>query len=235
MPSPIGAEIMAGLDLDYVCIDMQHGLIGYSDSLALLASLTSRSVTPVIRVPWNTPDHIGKALDAGAMGVIIPMVNSEAECRAAVEAASYPPLGRRSYGPSRAAIVEGPDYFAEAEITIIPMIETAAALADLDAILAVEGVSAVYIGPADLAISMGFAPGSEDPAFLQALDRIVAGCNAHGVVPGIHATTASATDRLNRGFRMVTVTTDLVALRTRLTEDVTTVRDRMVGETTSSY
>lgn len=232
MPSPIGAEIMAGLDLDYICIDMQHGLIDYSDSLALLASITGRSVTPVVRVPWNAPDHIGKALDAGAMGLILPMVNSEKQCRRAVEAASYPPTGRRSYGPTRAMIVEGPDYFVEARVAVIPMIETAEALANLDAILSVEGISAVYVGPADLAISMGNKPGSDTPDFLDALDLIVQRCNAHGVVPGIHTTTATTADRLARGFRMVTVTTDIIALRTKLADDVNLVRTRMTASNT---
>ena len=232
LPSSTGAEIMAGLDLDYVVVDMQHGLIGYSESLALLASITGHSVTSVVRVPWNSPDHIGKALDAGAMGLIIPMVNSEAECRQAVEYASYPPHGRRSYGPSRAAIVEGPGYFGEAKVSIIPMIETTDALTNLDAIMSVEGIAAVYVGPADLAISMGFQPASEDPAFLAALDLIVTRSDAHGVVPGIHATAATAADRFKRGFRMVTVTTDLVALRTKLAEDVSQVRAVLIGDTT---
>ena len=234
LPSSTGAEIMAGLDLDYIVIDMQHGLIDYSDSLSLLASIAGHSVTSVIRVPWNAPDHIGKALDAGAMGLIIPMVNSEAECRQAVEYASYPPRGRRSYGPSRAAIVEGPEYFDEAKIAIIPMIETTEALGNLDAILSVDGIAAVYVGPADLAISMGFKPGSDDPAFLAALDLIVARSDAHGVVPGIHATPVTAADRLTRGFRMVTVTTDLVALRTRLAEDVSQVRAGLADHITRS-
>ncbi len=235
LPSSTGAEIMAGLDLDYVVVDMQHGLIDYSDSLTLLASIAGHSVTAVVRVPWNAPDHVGKALDAGAMGLIIPMVNSEAECRQAVESASYPPHGRRSYGPSRAAIVEGPEYFDVAQVSIIPMIETSEALDNLDAILSVNGIAAVYVGPADLAISMGFKPGSDDPAFLTALDLIVTRSDAHGVVPGIHATTATAADRLKRGFRMVTITTDLVALRTKLAEDVTLVRAGLVGDTTQSY
>lgn len=235
MPSPIGAEIMAGLDLDYICIDMQHGLIDYSDALALLASITGRSVTPVIRVPWNAPNHIGKALDAGAMGVIVPMVNSEDECRQAVEAASYPPTGRRSYGPTRAMIVEGPEYFTEARVAVIPMIETAEALANLDAILSVEGTSAVYVGPADLAISMGHEPGSDTPDFLDALDLIVERSNVHGVVPGIHTTTATTTDRLARGFRMVTITTDIIALKTKLADDVNLVRGSMTASKTEPH
>lgn len=235
MPSPIGAEIMASLGLDYVVVDMQHGLIDYSDSLTLLASITGHPVTAVVRVPWNAPDHIGKALDGGAMGLIIPMVNSEAECRQAVGSATYPPQGRRSYGPTRASVVEGPEYFDEAEVAVMPMIETAEALGNLDAILAVEGISAVYVGPADLAISMGFQPGSEEPGFLEALDLIVERTNAHDVVPGIHATSATASDRIARGFRMVTVTTDIVALRTKLADDVNLVRAGLATKPTASF
>ncbi|MDH5421301.1 MAG: 2,4-dihydroxyhept-2-ene-1,7-dioic acid aldolase, partial [Acidimicrobiia bacterium] len=96
------------------------------------------------------------------------------------------------------------------------------------------GIAAVYVGPADLAISMGFKPGSDDPAFLAALDLIVARSDAHGVVPGIHATPVTAADRLTRGFRMVTVTTDLVALRTRLAEDVSQVRAGLADHITRS-
>lgn len=233
----IGAEAMAAQDLEYVCIDLQHGLINHSDNPLLLAAITGRGPTPIVRVPWNTPDHIGKVLDAGAMGVIVPMVNSAKECSRAVAAASYPPRGTRSYGPVRAMAVEGPDYFdrANAEVAIIPMIETATALDAIDDILTVEGVTAIYVGPADLAISMGLPPGTDAPGFLAALDRIVERCNVHGVVPGIHAVPAHAQDRLARGFRMVTITSDLVALRAKLTEDVRRVRSGLAGDAKSAY
>ena len=234
---PITAEAMAAQELEYVCIDMQHGLINHSDIPAMLAAITGRGPTSIVRVPWNTPDHIGKALDSGAMGVIVPMVNSVEECDRAVYAASYPPRGGRSYGPVRAMAVEGPDYFGRAntEIAIIPMIETTTALDAIDDILSVEGVSAIYVGPADLGISMGLAPGADEPPFLSALDRIVERCNAHGVVPGIHANAANAQDRLARGFRMVTITSDLVALRAKLTDDVTMVRAGLTGSQNSAY
>lgn len=223
LPSPIAAEIMAGLALDYACVDMQHGLIDYPDTVALLTALSGHRITPIVRVPWNQPDYIGKALDAGAFGVIVPMVNSTEECQQAVLSARYPPAGVRSYGPVRAAIVDN-DYFSSANPLIIPMIETTRALDQLDGILGVDGVAAAYVGPADLAISMGFKPGSNEPEFLGALEKIVDRCVAHGVVPGIHATAATAVDRIERGFRMVTVTTDIVALRTGLADDVGAVR-----------
>lgn len=237
MPSPISTEVLAQCGLDYVCIDMQHGLIDYSDTVSMLAALHGHTTTPVIRVPWNTPDHIGKALDAGAMGVIIPMVNSVEECRAAVNAALYAPAGGRSYGPARALPIQGSDYWERAnqDVAIIPMIETVQAVDAIDDILAVDDVTAIYVGPSDLAISMGHGPGTDEPDFREALDHIVARCEAHGVVPGIHATTATAQDRLERRFRMVTITADLVALRTKLADDVALVRSGATGTTTSTY
>lgn len=225
--SSISAEVAASSGYDYVCLDMQHGLMDYSDTVPMLQALTIGSATPVVRVPENQPNHIGKALDAGAMGIIIPMVNTVGQCEAAVAACRYAPEGSRSYGPSRVIGVEGADYFdrANTDISVIPMIETVEALRNLDAILSVPGVDAIYVGPSDLAISQGFGPGTSEPAFLEALAVIVAACERHDVVPGIHATPTTANDRLNRGFRMVTVTADLVALRTKFTNDLAFVRD----------
>jgi len=225
--SSISAEVAASAGYEYVCLDMQHGLMDYSDTVPMLQALTTGTATPVVRVPENHASHIGKALDAGAMGIIIPMVNTVAQCEAAVAACRYAPDGSRSYGPSRVIGVEGADYFQHAnnDVSCIPMIETEEALTNLDDILAVPGVDAIYVGPADLAISQGLAPGTKEPAFLDALDAIVAACDRHGVVPGIHATPVTARDRLDRGFRMVTVTADLVALRAKLTDDLAFVRD----------
>jgi 4-hydroxy-2-oxoheptanedioate aldolase len=225
--SSIIAEIASSSGYDYVCLDMQHGLMDYSDTVPMLQALTTGTATPVVRVPENHPSHIGKALDAGAMGIIIPMINTVEQCEAAVAACRYAPKGSRSYGPSRVIGVEGADYFqrANADISVIPMIETVEALGNLDAILSVPGVNAIYVGPADLAISQGFEPGTSEPEFLEALSIVVAACDRHNVVPGMHATPTTANDRLNRGFRMVTVTADLVALRTKLNDDLAFVRD----------
>lgn len=214
--SPLAAEMLARAGFDYVCIDNQHGINDYLATVGLLQAIDCGDTTPLVRVPWNEPGIVGKMLDAGADGVIIPMVNSVAEAEAAVAACRYAPDGARSYGPTRASLRTG-DYYATANdhVACIPMIETVAALGALDDILAVPGIDAVYVGPADLSISLGLAPGNNDdaPAFVDALETIVAACERHGVVPGIHATTALTERRLDMGFRMVTVTSDNVAMR----------------------
>jgi 4-hydroxy-2-oxoheptanedioate aldolase len=237
MPTSVSAEVMASNDFDYICIDMQHGLIDYNDTVPMLQALTTGAATPVVRVPENQAGHIGKALDAGAMGVIVPMVNSGAECEAAVRASRYAPEGSRSFGPARASLVEGADYWdrANSDILCIPMVETAEAVANIDDILAVPGVAAIYVGPADLSVSLGYHPRSNEAGFLDTLDVIVAACERHGVTPGIHATTATAQDRLDRGFRMVTVTADLVALRAKLKADLELVRSGQAGGEASIY
>jgi 4-hydroxy-2-oxoheptanedioate aldolase len=216
IPSTMVAEVTARTGFDYVCADLQHGALDYADSVGLFQAVLLGGATPIARVPWNEPGVIGKVLDAGAEAVIAPMVNSAAEASAVVRAARYPPQGARSFGP----IVAGPrssNYAATANdvVAVIPMIETADALANLDEILSVPGVDAIYVGPADLSLSLGLAPGNNDDvaAFRDALDAIVAGCRRHGVVAGIHATGALTARRLEQGFTMVTVTADAVALR----------------------
>lgn len=227
IPSPVSAEVVGAAGFDYVCIDGQHGLVGYSDILSMLIALTDGGATPAVRVAENTASHIGKALDAGAMAVVVPMVNTVADCRAAVAACRYAPEGSRSYGPTRAGAVQGAGYGdrAETRVMCIPMIETAEAVANLDAILAVDGVDAIYVGPSDLAISLGFGPDSEVDELHRTLDEIVAGCNRHGVVPGIHTTLATVDDRLQRGFRIVTIVSDIVALRGVVAADLAAARD----------
>lgn len=217
VPDPATAEAMGAMGGDYVNIDMQHGMIDYPAAVELMRALRSADTTVTVRVPWNEPGIIGKVLDAGALGVIIPMVNSPAEARAAVHACRYAPAGGRSYGPVRAGAIHGPDYFDRAndEIACIPMIETAAAVADIDAILATPGIDAIYVGPADLSVSLGLAPGNNDgdAAFDDALTTIVDACRRHGVVAGIHSTPQLTPKRIEQGFRMITATSDLLALR----------------------
>jgi 4-hydroxy-2-oxoheptanedioate aldolase len=237
IPSPVTAETVGAIGFDYVCVDMQHGLIDYSDSLPMLMALTAGGTTPTVRVPENLPSHIGKALDAGAMAIVVPMVNSVDQCRAAVAATRYAPDGSRSFGPLRAMPTQGPDYFdrANTDVLCVPMIETVTALNDLDAILEVPGVEAIYVGPADLSVSLGLSPDNRHPDFHDALDVIVAACRRHGVVPGIHTNLATVEDRLERGFRMVTITADLVTLRTAATADLAAVRGSEAATHDSIY
>ena len=228
IPSAMVAEATARTGFDYVCADLQHGALDYADSVGLFQAVLLGGATPIARVPWNEPGVIGKVLDAGAEAVVAPMVNRAEEAAAVVRAARYPPLGARSFGP----IVAGPrssNYAATANdvVAVIPMIETGDALAHLDDILSVPGVDAIYVGPADLSLSLGLAPGNNDDtaSFRDALDAIVAGCRRHGVVPGIHATAALAGKRHAAGFRMITVGTDAGAVLTGLRADLATSRD----------
>ena len=217
--SPLATEILSRAGFDYVCIDNQHGTNDYASTLAQLQAVDCGGTPAIVRVPWNEQGIIGKMLDAGADGIIIPMVNSAYEAEAAVRSCRYAPQGSRSVGPVRAA-VRIPDYLAiaNAHVACIPMIETAEAINNIDDILAVPGIDAAYVGPADLAVSLGFAPGSaeNEPAFINALDAVVTACGRHGVVPGIHSTTAMTAQRLKIGFRMITVTSDAVAIRSGL-------------------
>ena len=215
IPNQLTAETVAAADLDYVCIDMQHGLIDFSDAVHMLPAITLGGVTPIVRVPENTTANISTALDAGAIGVIVPLVNTVEEAVAVVAACRYPPVGERSYGATRAEAVEGPDYYDRAndEVVCIPMIETLEAIDDLDNILSIPGIDVAYVGPSDLSISMGYRPGTKAEPFLAMLDRIVEACDRHGVVAAIQATPGTAADRLARGFRMVTVISDILAFR----------------------
>lgn len=228
IPSSFSAEAMANLGFDWLCIDMQHGVSDYADAVTMLQAISTTNTPPIVRVPWNEFGIIGRMLDAGAMGVIIPMVNSAEEAKQAVAACRYYPEGARSFGPARAAYYAGSDYFAHAnrEVACIPMIETRQAVERIDEILAVPGIDAVYVGPADLSITLGLPPGMDNaaPEFNDALATIVAACKRHGVTPGIHSSAALAAKRAEQGFRMITITADLGAMAAGAAGDLRNVR-----------
>src|SRR5215470_17793280 len=186
IPSPFSAELMGRSGFDWVCIDTQHGLIGYDQMAPMLQVLAITGTPAFVRVPWNAPGDIMKALDAGAQGVIVPMVNSAEEARAAVGACRYPPDGYRSWGPIRAAL--GVDGYAPAtgnrRVVVAVMIETAKGVAAADEILSVPGVDAVYVGPNDLAITHGMAPSADafDERHAEVIRHILAACQRQGIV-----------------------------------------------------
>jgi len=233
IPSAFSAEVMAHQGFDWLCIDMQHGLIDYQTALAMLQAISTTETTPIVRVPWNDPGIIMKMLDAGAYGIIVPLVNSRADAEAAVAACRYPPQGTRSFGPTRAVYYAGLDYFAHAnqEMCCIPQIETAAAVENLDEILSVPGVDAVYIGPMDLSISLGLPPqmDGEAPEYAAARQRILEACQRHNVAAGIHTSAFAALKRVAEGFRMVMVVSDLGALGRAVAEDLRSVRQARPG------
>jgi 4-hydroxy-2-oxoheptanedioate aldolase len=235
VPSTVTAEAVARSGLDYVCIDTQHGAVEYSDAVPMIQAILLGGSRPIVRVPWNEPGIIGKMLDAGAQGVIVPMVNSVEEAEAVVRACRYAPDGARSFGPGMAAPRVESDYVAWARkhVAVIPMIETAQAVAALDDILAVSGIDAVYVGPADLSLTLGLPPGNNDdePTFMTALGDVASACARAGVVAGIHSTGALTAKRVESGFRMVTVTADIVALRIGLAQEMYKAR---VGQTNGS-
>ena len=213
VPSSYSAEIMANQGFAWVCVDTQHGAIDYAAAFPMLQAISTTGAVPFVRVPWNEPSIIMKYLDAGAYGVVVPMVSNRAEAEAAVRACRYPPEGLRSYGPNRVAYYAGDGYAqqANAEVACIVMIETAEALDNLDEILSVPGVDAAYIGPSDLNQALGRGPRDDvfDPLHWGTCERIREACERHGVIPGIHTWGASYASRYaEAGFKMIMLTTD---------------------------
>ena len=207
------AELMANAGFDWLCVDLQHGLIDYGDLRNILPAISTTATTPIVRVAGNDPKQIMKVLDAGAMGVIVPLVNNRAEAAAAVAACRYPPEGSRSFGPIRAALYGGPGYAQEAndEIACIVMIETKKGIDNLEEIVATPGLGGVYIGPADLAYALGLPPrgDTDDPTHMATVDRILAACKQHKVPAGIHTMGLDYTRRrLQAGFNFVTLGSD---------------------------
>ncbi len=225
---PVIAEAAASLDYSYVCIDMQHGLQDFGDVTAMLTATARTGATPIVRTPWNEPGLVGRLLDAGALGVIFPMINTPEEASRAVEACRYAPDGTRSMGPIGAMVRHGGSYFRSANTQVLPiaMIETKQALDNLDEILAVDGVDTIYVGPADLGLSLGLRPGmdSDDPAFVDAIDMIIDACGRHGVTPGIHCSPELAEKRARQGFKMITVGYDYGPVLAALGADLEAAR-----------
>lgn len=213
MPSPVAAEIVAAQPFDALTIDMQHGLIGYESALAMLQAMQSSAATPMARLPSLDADVAGRLLDAGALGVIGPMVNSAESAARLVSACRYPPNGARSFGPMRAALRHGASYARDAndEVIVLGMIETAEALDNLAAIVGTPGLDGVYIGPSDLGLSLGYPPkfDHDEPEMLDHIARIRAAAHAAHKRVGVHCLTAEYARRMIAdGFDLVTVGSD---------------------------
>ena len=213
IPSSASAESMARCGWDSVVVDMQHGLVDYTDAVPMLQAISQTDATPMVRVPWNMPDIIMKSLDAGAYGVVCPMINTPAECEEFIQNCRYAPRGRRSFGPIRAVMYGGADYWKYANETIltIAMIETQQALDNLDAILKTDGLDSIYVGPSDLGLSLGFQPGPDPttPKVAEAIKFIVDRAKAAKIPAGIHcAAPAWAREMIGLGYQLVTLGND---------------------------
>ena len=207
------AETMAHQGWDSLTIDLQHGVVDYQAMVPMLQAISTTDTVPVVRVPWLDPSALMKALDAGAAAVICPMISTREQAQQLVAYTHYAPRGTRSFGPIRALLYSGADYAAHANDSIVTfaMIETAEALDNLDAIMSVEGLDAVYIGPSDLSLALGCRPVFDDvdPKAQQAIDHILERAKAHGLVAGIHnGTPEGAMTRIAAGFQFVTVSSD---------------------------
>lgn len=217
--SPVSTEWLAHVGWDYIALDLQHGLIGYSGMLAGLTAIdAANGPAGLIRVEANNATVIGRALYAGAAGVIVPLVDTAADAAAAVSAATYPPTGIRSYGPMRSQLRIGPNPAdADRDTVVLAMIETPQGLANVEEICAVPGLDGVYVGPSDLRLAVGGSSPTDtsvDEQFEAALVRVCRAAAAAGITAGIHTPSgAVAAKRLDEGYTLATVASDLTHLK----------------------
>ena len=214
IPSTVTAEINARAGFDSLTVDLQHGLNDYQSALNLLQTISIGASAPMARVPWLEPGIVGKLLDAGAVGLICPMINSGQDAADLVRFALYAPDGERSFGPTRAILAHGPDYprVANAQIVTFAMVETTRALEALDEIVATPGLTGVYVGPSDLSLSMGHIPklDHDEPEVVAAIRRILGAAKTAGIRAGIHCLSPEyARAMLSLGFDLVTVGSDV--------------------------
>lgn len=235
--SPFVAEILAGQGYDSITIDQQHGFLGFDALAPMLQAMKASPVTPMVRVPWLSPGDIMKALDAGALGIICPMINSRAEAELLVSCMRYPPLGQRSMGPTRAVFAHGADYGqrADEEVLCLAMIETAEGMRNLDAIVTTPGLDGIYIGPADLTLGLtgrrypaGFD--REEPEMIEAIRTIQRKARAAGIRACLHCgSPAYAAKAVGWGFDLVTILNDVRLLAGAAQASVATTR-QLIGE-----
>jgi 4-hydroxy-2-oxoheptanedioate aldolase len=209
----LATEILAHQGWDSLTVDLQHGASDYAAMCAMLTAISTTDVTPLVRVPWNNPGDVMRALDAGAYGIVCPNVDTRADCERFVSACRYAPLGTRSVGPRRAMLYAGADYMQHANTTLLAIvqIESATAVRNVDDIAAVEGLDMLYVGPADLGLSLGRAPAADtkDPVTVEAIDTILKAAKRAKLKSGIYCRSADyALAMLEKGFDLVTVTSD---------------------------
>ena len=229
VPGSFGAEILSETGADYVCVDQQHGAIDYDAMVPMLQAIRAGGAAPITRVLSNDPFLIMKALDAGVWAVIVPLVGSAGDAARAVSACRYPPRGVRSFGPVRAATVIGsrdPEELS-GEVLCLVMVETGEALERVDEIAATPGVDGIYIGPSDLALSLGLPPTLEvtEAEHVEAVSRIREACQEHGIAAGIHCPSGDwARRHAEAGFDLVTVASDAPLLREAALRQMTAAR-----------
>ena len=217
MPCAFGAEIMADQGFDSITIDMQHGLIDQDSMVCMLQAMRASGTVPFVRVAALDPALIMKALDAGALGVSCPMINTREQAEALVSHVRYPPQGKRSFGPIRANLVYGTEYFQQAneEVICLAMIETREGFENLESIVTTPGLDGILVGPSDLALDMGggrLAPGLDrtEGEMLDAFQRIARVSRDAGIKSAfICGTPAYVRRAVDWGYDMITVANDV--------------------------
>ncbi len=213
IPNSFTAEAFGKMGWDSITIDMQHGQNDYHSSISMLQALSNSKSLPIARVPWNEPGIIMKMLDLGVMGIIAPMINTKEDCEKFISYCYYPPIGQRSFGPMRAQLIYGSDYFNKANENIVSfaMIETKQAVENLDEILSVQNLTGVYIGPADMSSSYGLPPKfdvKDDPVYSN-IKLIAKKAKEHHKIAGIHNGSVDyAKEMIEIGYRFVTILSD---------------------------
>ncbi len=223
MSGASSAEVYSRQGWDSVTIDLEHGPFGVDGAIEILRAITASDVFPMVRIPSLDSMVIGTLLDAGALGITCAMINTAEDAERLVRYCRYPPRGERGLGRmTRAVLVHGSGYIAAADklVNVFAMIESAGGVENVDAIAAVDGIDGIYIGPADLAMSMlgkapqiGMPDSKIDAAVDKAVERVLQRCQAHGLIAGIMAPTPEAVLRMiERGFRFITLASDIRAL-----------------------
>ena len=241
IPNSFTAEAFGKMGWDSITIDMQHGQNDYQTSISMLQGLASSNSLPMARVPWNEPGIIMKMLDLGVMGIICPMINTKEDCEKFLSYCYYPPIGQRSFGPMRAQLVHGSNYFNKANENIITfaMIETKQAVENLDEILSLPNLTGVYIGPADMSSSYGLPPKfdvKEDPVFSN-IQLIAEKAKKYGKIAGIHnGSTEYAKEMIKIGYKFVTILSDFRVMSTHSQNIIDEMKNKSkVSKNSSTY
>lgn len=230
---PFTAEIMAEQGYDSITIDLQHGLVGYEGATTMLQAMRASGVVPMVRVQWLDAGAVMKVLDAGAYGVICPMINNAEEAARLVSFVRYPPTGARSFGPTRVNFSAGADYgkHADDEVLCFAMIETAEAVKNIDEIVSTPGLDGIYIGPADLTLALtgkryrtGFD--REEPEMVEVIKHLLDRAHRAGIRAGLHnGTPTYAARAAGWGFDLVTVSNDVRLLASAAQTSISEARD----------
>lgn len=217
IPSSYSAEVMAHCGFDAITVDLQHGMIDFGQAVTMLQAISTTAVTPLVRPGGSNTVEIMHLLDAGAYGVICPQVDDADIARTVVSACRYPPVGSRSFGPSRGPLYAGPDYYQHAndEILVFVMIESRRAVQNLDSIMSVEGIDGIFIGPNDLSLSFGGPPGSDPQGEVaEVIEMVRRKATERRLATGIFCADGKmARRRAGQGFQMVTPGNDVGILK----------------------